>query len=56
MTVQEMHIAFRLGLDKSNSSFVRYYLPNEIDYWLNYAVERIVKQRLFGNNYHTLAV
>jgi hypothetical protein len=50
MTVQEMHIAFRLGLDKSNSSFVPAYEPEEIDYWLNFSLERFIKQRLFGTN------
>lgn len=51
MTVQEMHTAFRLGLDKTNSSSVASFEPNELDYWLNFSVERFVKQRLFGNNY-----
>jgi hypothetical protein len=50
MTVSEMHTAFKLGLDKSNSASVPAFEPNEIDYWLNYSVERFIKQRLSGNN------
>lgn len=50
MTVQEMHTSFRLGLDKTNSANVASFEPDEIDAWLNYSVERFIKQRLFGNN------
>lgn len=51
MTVQEMHTAFRLGLDKTNSSSIASFEPQEIDYWLNYSVERFIKQRALGNNF-----
>ena len=52
MTVNEMHIAFRLHLNKSTSLVgTPDFLPEEIDFWLNEAQERFIKQRLFGNNY-----
>jgi hypothetical protein len=52
MTVDEMHIAFRLHLNKSTSLVgTPDFLPEEIDFWLNEAQERFIKQRLFGNNY-----
>jgi hypothetical protein len=53
MTVYpDMHNAFRLNLDKSSSLVGNPdFLPEEIDFWLNEAQERFVKQRLFGNNF-----
>jgi hypothetical protein len=52
MTVTQMHTAFRLHLDKSTSLVGNPdFLPEEIDYWLNEAQDRFIKQRLFGNNY-----
>lgn len=51
MTVSEMHSAVRLGLDKSSSFEYASFLTEELDFWLNEAQERFVKQRLYGNNY-----
>ncbi len=52
MTVSEMHTAFRLQLDKSTSLVGNPdFLPEEIDYWLNEAQDRFIKQRMSGNNY-----
>jgi hypothetical protein len=52
MTVSEMHQAFRLQLDKSSSLVGNPdFLPEEIDYWLNEAQDRFIKQRLYGNNF-----
>jgi hypothetical protein len=52
MTVAEMHVAFRLHLNKSTSLVgTPDFLPEEIDFWLNEAQDRFIKQRLFGNNY-----
>jgi hypothetical protein len=52
MTVTEMHTAFRLHLDKSTSLVGSPdFLPEEIDFWLNEAQDRFIKQRMFGNNY-----
>ena len=47
----DMHNAFRLNLDKSSSLVGNPdFLPEEIDYWLNNAQDRFIKQRMFGNN------
>lgn len=52
MTVSDMHNAFRLHLDKSTSLVGSVdFLPEEIDFWLNEAQDRYIKQRLSGNNY-----
>lgn len=52
MTVSEMHTAFRLHLDKSSSLVGNPdFLPEEIDFWLNEAQDRFIKERIFGNNY-----
>jgi hypothetical protein len=52
MTISEMHLAFRLQLDKSTSLVGNPdFLPEEIDYWLNEAQDRFIKQRMSGNNY-----
>jgi hypothetical protein len=47
----DMHNAFRLNLDKSSSLVGNPdFLPEEIDFWLNDAQTRFIKQRMFGNN------
>jgi hypothetical protein len=51
MTVPEMHIAVRLGLDKTSSFEYASFQQEELDFWLNESQERFIKQRLFGNNY-----
>src|SRR3972149_1677511 len=51
MTVAEMHLAVRLNLDKTSSFEYASFLQEELDFWLNEAQERFVKQRLYGNNY-----
>ena len=53
MTIQEMHIAFNLGLQKIASFQVDNLLPQEIDHELNNAMERFIKQRYstMGNKY-----
>ena len=51
MTVSEMHSAVRLGLDKTSSFEYASFLTEELDFWLNEAQERFIKQRLYGNNY-----
>jgi hypothetical protein len=50
MTIQEMHIAFDLELDKTNSLQYPSFRPEEKDYWINRAISDIVKQRYTGNN------
>ena len=47
MTVQEMHFAVDQGLQKVASSVYDYFLPQEVDFWLNRAQERYIKRRLF---------
>lgn len=46
MTVQEMHHAVDQGLQKVASSVYDYFLPEEVDHWLNRAQERYIKHRL----------
>ena len=45
MTIQEMHIAVNLGVQKIASFQADSLLPEEIDYELNAAVRRFVSQR-----------
>ena len=47
MTVQEMHYAVDQGLQKVASSVYDYFLAEEVDFWLNRAQERYIKQRLY---------
>lgn len=49
MTVQEMHYAVDQGLQKVASSVYDYFLAEEVDFWLNRAQERFIKQRLYKN-------
>ncbi len=51
MTVNEMHIKFRILLDRIEADYYKNILPEEIDSFLNDAQERYVKQRVSGNNY-----
>lgn len=50
MTVQQMHVAFKIGLDKIDSLNYPNFTANEIDFLLNQAQERFVKQRYGLNN------
>lgn len=51
MTISDMHIAFRLELDKVNSLQYPDFTTVEIDYWLNRAIREFVKTRYSGVNY-----
>lgn len=53
MTIQEMHIAVNLGVQKIASFQVDNLLPQEIDHELNNAMDRFIKQRYvpMGNKY-----
>ena len=51
MTIQEMHVALKLELDKSDSLNNISFEPEEIDYWLNRAIRLFVKTRYTGSNY-----
>tara|TARA_R100001510_G_C7654360_1_gene213007 strand:+ start:1228 stop:1920 length:693 start_codon:yes stop_codon:yes gene_type:complete len=46
MTIQEMHRAVDQGLQKVASSVYDYFLPQEVDFWLNRAQDRYIKERL----------
>jgi hypothetical protein len=50
MTISEMHIAFKLGLDKTESLQYPSFLPEEVDFWLNQAIRKFVKTRYSGLN------
>ena len=45
MTIEEMHIAVNLGVQKIASFQVDNLLPQEIDHELNNAMHRFIKQR-----------
>ena len=53
MTIEEMHIAVNLGVQKIASFQSDSLLPEEIDYELNTAVRRFISQRYNskGNKY-----
>ena len=42
-----MHYAVDQGLQKVASSVYDYFLAEEVDFWLNRAQERYIKQRLY---------
>jgi len=50
MNIQEFHRAFKIELDKTESLEIPAYLPEEIDYWINRAIENFVKTRYDGLN------
>ncbi|HKL13111.1 MAG TPA: hypothetical protein VJ907_05845 [Halanaerobiales bacterium] len=50
MTITEMHNAVRLGLDKTSALEVPSFESEELDHWLNKAIERFVKTRYSGVN------
>lgn len=54
MTREQLHIAFKIAMDK-NSQSVAFggcpaFLPNEIDYWLNLALYQEINTKFTGNN------
>jgi hypothetical protein len=51
MTTSQMHIAFKLELDKIDSLQYPSFTTNEIDYWLNQGIRKFVKTRYSGVNY-----
>lgn len=50
MNVQQMHLAVKLGLDKTEGLTYAAFEPEEIDFWLNEAVDRYIKTRYSGIN------
>lgn len=49
MTVDEMHEAVKLGLDKSNAYALPEFIEQEIDYWLNDAIEIYMAKHVLGS-------
>lgn len=47
MTVKDFHINFGLELDKTEDFEYPAFLPEQIDYWLNKAQSRFIKERLY---------
>jgi hypothetical protein len=50
MTIEQMHLAVKLGLDKTEGLTYAAFEPEEIDFWLNEAIDRFVKVRYSGTN------
>lgn len=50
MTLERVHIGFKMELDKSNISSYPSFLPEEIDYFINLSIDRFYKTRLSGTN------
>lgn len=48
MTIAEMHIAFRVGVNKVDANYDAGYLAEEIDLYLNQAQRQFVKDRYSG--------
>ena len=51
MNINDMHRAVKLGLDKSEGLTYAAFEPEEIDYWINEAIDRFTKTRYSGNNF-----
>lgn len=51
MTVDEMHLQFKIGVDKTDSFNSANFTPAEIDIYLSDAQEQFIEQRAYGNNY-----
>jgi hypothetical protein len=50
MTGQEIHSYFKLELDKTNTSSVVSFEPDEVNYWVNCGALKYVNTRYTGNN------
>lgn len=50
MTISEMHILFKLAIDKVGNSSLPYFEPEAIDLILNYSIKAVYKQKITGNN------
>lgn len=51
MTVTEMHLQFKIGVDKTDSLNSANFTPAEIDIYLSDAQEQFIEQRAYGNNF-----
>lgn len=50
MTIKEFHINFEIELDKTQDFEYASFQPEQIDYWLNKAQDRFIKDRLYPKN------
>jgi hypothetical protein len=50
MTIDQMHLAVKLGLDKTEGLVYAAFEVEEIDWWLNEAIDRFIKTRYSGTN------
>lgn len=54
MTREQLHIAFKIAIDKNSQSIAfggcPAFLPEEIDYWLNLALYQEINTKFTGNN------
>lgn len=50
MTVEEMHVGFKMEMDKSTSLELPAFETEEIDFWLNVAIRQFVKNKFLGTD------
>lgn len=50
MNIAAMHLAVKLGLDKTEGLTYAAFEPEEIDFWLNESIDRFIKTRYSGVN------
>lgn len=54
MNINDLHLAFKVELDKNSSGYTfagnPAFLPGEIDYWLNKALMQTINTKFTGNN------
>ena len=54
MNINDLHLAFKVELDKNSSGYAfagnPAFLPGEIDYWLNKALLQTINTKFTGNN------
>jgi hypothetical protein len=55
MTILELHTAFKLELDKTDSEALPIFRSEEVDYWLNKAINHFLKTRYNLNNIYKKA-
>lgn len=50
MTINQLHTAFKIELDKSGNMNYPAFLPEEINYWLDKALYQVISNKFTGNN------
>lgn len=56
MLVSQMHVSFKVGIDKTDVLNSANFLPEEIDLYLSDAQEEFIEQRAYGNNFKRLSI